>query len=89
MAFAAAGGGHGICSPAKCLFPYTMISTIRNNGIENPFILLACLQFLIYGGVLAWFNTLNELKEAGVVLLIVHSLVVGAAFMLSAPAFCP
>ena len=88
-AFAAAGGGHGVYSPAKCLFPYTMMSTIRSNRIEGPFLLLACVQFLIYGGVLACFNAQHKLRETAIVLLIVHGLAVGAAFVLSASAFRP
>ena len=88
-AFVAAGAGGGVYSPAKCLFPYTMISTIGNSRIERLFLLLACVQFLIYGGVLACFNAQHRLRETAIVLLIVHGLAVGAAFVLSASAFRP
>ncbi len=89
IALIAAGGGHGVYSPAKFLFPYTMSSTFRGNGIEHCFVLLACVQFLIYGLVLACANAVNRLKEAGIVLVIVHGVAVGVAFTLSASAFCP
>jgi hypothetical protein len=49
IAVMAAGGGHGTYMPAKILFPYTMLSTITMERITSPYVLLAILQFPLYG----------------------------------------
>ena len=51
MAFLSSGGGHGNYFVAKCLFPFTMLSTTVFESITGPFVLLAFVQFPIYG----WF----------------------------------
>ena len=51
-----AGGGHGTYFPAKVLFPYTMISALLLGTITVPFILLAIIQFPIYGFALGVAN---------------------------------
>jgi hypothetical protein len=48
---ASGGAGHGDYFIAKLLFPVTMLSTVVFGSITPPFILLAFLQFPIYG----WF----------------------------------
>lgn len=51
MALFSAGAGHGSYSIAKILFPYTMLSAFP---ITEPFMVLAVIQFPIYGLILAF-----------------------------------
>jgi len=53
LAFLSAGGGHGDYLWAKVLFPYAMIVPVFcGTPISLPLILVACLQFPIYGGLI-------------------------------------
>lgn len=44
-----AGGGHGSYVPAALCFPWTMLSTLKNSEITEPFAYLALVQFPLYG----------------------------------------
>lgn len=54
VALSSAGGGHGSYGLAAVLFPYTMISTRFFGSITPPFMVLAVIQFPVYGAVIAW-----------------------------------
>lgn len=49
MAVFFAGGGHGTYVPAALCFPWTMLSTLANHEITEPFLYLALVQFPLYG----------------------------------------
>jgi hypothetical protein len=51
LGVASGGSGHGHYFIAKLLFPVTMLSTLAFKSITPPFILVAFVQFPIYG----WF----------------------------------
>ena len=52
LAIAAAGAGHGTYLVAGLLFPFTMLSTVWTKSITAPFMILACVQFPLYGAVI-------------------------------------
>jgi hypothetical protein len=89
VAIAFAGGGHGTYHAAKCLFPYTMISTGFFGVITLPFIVVACLQYLTYGVILLAANLKGKLRPIAIALLLVHLAATGLAFAISSNAFCP
>jgi hypothetical protein len=43
------GGGHGTYIPSKIFFPYTMLSTVETESISPFFIVLAFIQYPLYG----------------------------------------
>ena len=43
------GGGHGFIEPAIFLFPTGLVSILIFDSIELPFIILAVLQYPVYG----------------------------------------
>lgn len=77
MAIASMGAGHGDYLLAKILFPYTMLSVVAFRSITAPFILLAILQFPIYGLILTFAGKRKKLGLSAIVLGIVHILTVG------------
>ena len=70
--FASAGAGHGNYLLAKIVFPYTMLSTLVFDVITAPFLVLAFVQFPIYGAVLGLSNQRGVLRYALLSLSIVH-----------------
>jgi hypothetical protein len=53
-AIASAGAGHGDYVAARALFPASMLLTLQEDHIGTQSIVLALLQFPIYGGLLGW-----------------------------------
>ena len=72
--------GHGNYLLAKILFPFTMLSTRPLGSIVAPFIVLAVIQFPLYGFILGAANGRNKILFCGVALLSVHSVAAGACF---------
>jgi hypothetical protein len=89
VAVALAGAGHGTYYAAKCLFPYTMISTGLFGSITLPFVVLACVQYLAYGAILSLANTRGRLASAAIGVLVVHIAAAGVAFAASSDSFRP
>jgi hypothetical protein len=89
VAVGLAGGGHGTYYAAKCLFPYTMISTGLFGSITFPFIVLACVQYPAYGTTLSLANAKGKLTLAAIGVFVVHVAAVGMAFVASSNSFCP
>ena len=89
VAVTLAGAGHGTYHAAKCLFPYTMISTCFLDYITLPFIVLACVQFPIYGVVLSVANTRGKFGPVARGVAIVHIAATALAFAFSGSAFHP
>jgi len=89
VAAMAAGGGHGTYWAAKCLFPFTMLSTGWTATISMPTILIALLQFPVYGIVLAVANARRKVVWALWGLAGVHLACVALALAFSGSAFYP
>ena len=49
LAVASGGAGHGNYVAARLLFPYSMLLTSQTHYISSPLILIALLQFPMYG----------------------------------------
>ena|ERR671912_57096 len=69
-----AGAGHGDYFWAKILFPFTMLSTFLFQSITAPFILLAIVQFPLYGLTLALASGRKRLASLAIGLAVVHIL---------------
>ena len=67
-----AGAGHGSYFPAKIFFPFTMLSTFIFQIIKPPFIILAVIQYPIYGAILVWAYFRNYMKPTTISLLAFH-----------------
>lgn len=89
VAIALAGGGHGTYHAAKCLFPYTMISTGFLHAITLPFIVLACVQFPAYGVILSVANKRGKLGPVALGVVTVHLAMTALAFVFSYSGFYP
>ena len=50
------GGGHGYYTPAVVLFPFGMMGTVFQQTISPPFVILAIVQFPIYGFLIDRFE---------------------------------
>jgi hypothetical protein len=83
LAVVSGGGGHGNYLWAKILFPYTMVSTSIFESITTPFILLAIIQFPLYGIALGMANRKHKVAQMIVVLSVVHLLAVTITFLFS------
>ncbi len=89
VAVGLAGGGHGTYYAAKCLFPYTMIATGFLNVITPPLLILACVQFPVYGVVLSVGNTRGKVGSVTIGVVTVHLAATALAFTFSGVAFYP
>lgn len=89
VAAMAAGGGHGTYWAAKCLFPYTMLSTAWTAMITIPAILAAVLQFPVYGILFAVANGKRKAVWAFWGVVGVHLAGVALALRFSGSAFTP
>jgi hypothetical protein len=84
-----AGAGHGIYSPAKILFPYTMAATSFTREIVQPFIALAIVQYPVYGILLDWARYAGRVRACLLTLAAIHLIAVAVAFLISDPSFTP
>jgi hypothetical protein len=82
LGVASAGAGHGDYHLAMFLFPYTLLSTALFDSITPPFIILAIIQFPIYGVVLGYANERGRLLSMWIVLGVVHGIVLAAMFVI-------
>ncbi len=89
VVIALAGGGHGTYYAAKCLFPYTMVSTGFLGRVTLPFIALACIQYPAYGAILSVANTKGKLRPFAIGVVSVHLAATALASVVSSNAFCP
>jgi hypothetical protein len=81
------GAGHGDYFWAKILFPYTMLSTLAFRSITTPFILLAILQFRLYGVALGWANQRHKIVLAGASISALHIVAAIVALLLCSDSF--
>lgn len=80
LAIASAGAGHGDYFWAKVFFPFTLLSVLAFDSITVPFIMLAVVQFPLYGLLLGKANEKGQLLRYLTLLLLVHSLTVLVCF---------
>ena len=79
LALFSAGMGHGDYVLAKILFPFTMLSTVFLESINDLFIVVAFVQFPIYGLII----TVSGKRQftVGVSLFAAHTLFILACFL--------
>jgi hypothetical protein len=75
------GAGHGNYLLAKILFPFTMLSTRAFGSIIAPFIILAIIQFPLYGFILGAANVRRRFVPYALAVLLAHSLAAIACFL--------
>ena len=80
LGVASAGVGHGDYFWAMILFPYTMLSALVFNEITAPFIVLAIVQFPLYGVMLAYAAERERFLLSAIGLAVMHVLAVGLLF---------
>jgi len=81
-ALASAGAGHGHYEFARVLFPYTMLLTpLANNTIAPLLIVLAFVQFPLYGALIGLAN--RKSREGLVMLILALAHLVAAALCFS------
>jgi len=80
LGIASGGAGHGHYLLAKLLFPFTMLSTRAFGSIVAPFILLAIIQFPLYGFILGAANERRTMFMPAAGILLVHSVAAVACF---------
>lgn len=78
-----AGAGHGDYRLAMILFPYTLLSTSVFDSITPPFIILAIIQFPIYGVALGYANEKRRLLSMSIVLCVVHGIALAAMLLVA------
>jgi hypothetical protein len=83
LGIASGGVGHGDYLAAMILFPYTMLSAAVFDSITLPFIILAIIQFPLYGGALGYANEKDRLGWMIALLCIVHGIAVAAMFLVA------
>ncbi len=81
------GAGHGDYFWAKILFPYTMLSTFLFESITAPFILLAIIQFPLYGFILAFASERKRFGSLVIVLAMAHILAAALCLFLASDNF--
>ena len=74
LAVASSGGGHGNYFWAKVLFPFTMLSASLTGAIDIPFIILAVVQYPLYGVILGLASKRGWFKRVAAQVIIAHVL---------------
>ena len=87
LGVASGGAGHGNYLLAKLLFPFTMLSTRAFGSIVAPFILLAIIQFPVYGFILGAANVRRTVFLPAIGILLLHSVAAVACFFVVGPDF--
>ncbi len=80
LGIASGGAGHGNYLLAKVLFPFTMLSTRALGSITAPFVILAIIQFPLYGVVVGSANLKSKLPASVIGVLVIHTLAVLVCF---------
>ena len=75
------GAGHGSYLVTKLLFPFTMLSTVAFHSIRIPFVVLAIIQFPIYGIVLGVGLRHGRLHQTVIWLIVLHSLALAGCLL--------
>ena len=73
LGLASAGVGHGDYRLAMVLFPFTMLSAFAFNSITIPFIIVAVIQFPLYGILVGFANVRHKGLVTAACILGIHS----------------
>ncbi len=87
LGIGSAGAGHGDYRLAMVLFPYTMLSTTIFNSITAPFILLAIIQFPLYGVILGYASEKGRFVSVLILLCLVHCVASTGMFLVASDNF--
>jgi len=87
LAVTSAGAGHGNYLWAKIFFPFTMLSTAVFQSITSSFLVVAVIQFPIYGFLIGLYARQRKALMASGAILIVHLVALGLAFYLTSRNF--
>ena len=85
----AAGGGHGTYMPAKIIFPYTLMLTRWTQVITTAGIVVALLQFPLYGLAVSTGRTIRSRRAIIAACALGHAIAGVMAMWWSAEAFTP
>lgn len=77
-----AGGGHGWYEPAIVLFPFGLISILFSRSIELPFVILAILQYPIYGLIIDSIGNRKSIKWTIISIILIHMVLAGVILTL-------
>jgi hypothetical protein len=81
LAIMATGGGHGDYVLTRLLFPYSMLLTLASSDtIALPSMVLAFLQFPIYGWLLDEGRRRERLFTTAIILFVVHGIAANLCF---------
>lgn len=83
LGLGSAGAGHGDYRLAMILFPYTLLSTTVFDSITPSFIILAIVQFPLYGIVLGYANEKGRPGSMLLVLCVLHGLALTVMFLVA------
>jgi hypothetical protein len=87
VALLAAGAGHGTYIPAKVIFPYTMLLALAFEEVTVPLMVLAVVQFPLYGLVVGMAYKWGKPLIVAFLLGLVHALAVCLCFFLALSTF--
>jgi hypothetical protein len=87
VAIASVGGGHGHYLGAKILFPFALLSARILGSAFASLILLALVQFPLYGLMLGKANVKRQFLPCLATLLAIHTLATAACFIFSGENF--
>lgn len=68
------GAGHGSYLPAMFLFPFGLVSIVLFREITIPFVIIAILQYPVYGFVIDKVKNSEKYKWIAFLILFVHLL---------------
>lgn len=68
------GAGHGTYIPAMGLFPFGMLGVLLQDKISLPFIIIAILQYPMYGFIVDKANSSRQLRLSLLIVLLTHIL---------------
>ena len=72
LGIGSAAAGHGDYLWAKIFFPYTMLSALLFQSITAPFMMLAIIQFPLYGFLLAAASERKRLTLLSIGIALIH-----------------
>lgn len=81
------GGGHGNYFWCKVFFPYTMLTTVFLGKITLPLIVVAIVQFPLYGAIVAVGARRSRCWQTLAVIVPLHALMAGIALIVQMPNF--
>jgi hypothetical protein len=72
IAVFAMGAGHGTYIPAMGLFPFGMLGILFQDRISVPFIVIAILQYPLYGFIVDKATSSRQLRLSLLAILLTH-----------------